>query len=140
MARGRKTGGRKLGTPNKATIEKSLIGERAVAEAKAAGRRLAKEVLSDVMNIFAEFAESFREQGELDSFMVWAVRAVECAKALAPFESPRFSAVTVGAPLVTKIEIVGGMSDKLAAPVERNVELAPGTIITADEIEDKTAA
>lgn len=122
MARGRKTGGRKLGTRNKATIEKALIADRAAAGANAAKRRLAKEVLSEFMHIFAEKAARFHELGDLDSFKVWAMHAVDCAKALAPFESSKFSAVLVGAPTVNKIEIVGGLPADFEAPTE--IELA----------------
>jgi hypothetical protein len=133
MARGRKTGGRKLGTPNKATVERALLAERTVAEAQSAEKRLAKEVLGEFMNIFAETAARCRKLGDLDRFEVWAGHAVDCAKALAPFESPRFSAVMVGASVVTKVEIVGGMSDDFVAPTIEGGVIAPGTIITADE-------
>ncbi|HEX2351840.1 MAG TPA: hypothetical protein VHJ16_03605 [Xanthobacteraceae bacterium] len=53
MARGRKTGGRRRSTPNKATIEKALVAARTVAGAKAVGKKLAKEVLEDFMPLFA---------------------------------------------------------------------------------------
>ncbi len=140
MARGKKTGGRRFGTPNRATLEKALIAERTAAEARAEGKRLAKEVLAELMDIFAETAERFRRRGDWEKFERWAMHAVEAARALAPFQSPRFSAVMVGASVVNKIEVVGGMPDDFAAPKE--IELAPGTIITADDgaIADGTAA
>lgn len=133
MARGRKTGGRKLGTPNKATVELALLAERAIVEANAVRKRLAKEVLEEHMHAFAETAAHFRERGDWAGFERRALHTVDCAKALAPFESPRFSAVMVGASVVNKIEVVGGMPDDFAPPVEGKVELAPGTIITADD-------
>ena len=111
MARGRKTGGRKLGTPNKATVERAVLAERAAAEGGATGRPLAKEVLDDFMHIFAEMAASFRELGELDNFQRWALHAIECAKALAPYQSPKLSAVMVGAAVLDKIEVTGGLPD-----------------------------
>jgi hypothetical protein len=48
MARGRKTGGRHRGTPNKATIERALIAARNVADARVAAKKLAKEVPEDL--------------------------------------------------------------------------------------------
>jgi hypothetical protein len=141
MARGRKTGGRKLGTPNKATTEQRLLAERAAADADAARHPLAKEVLSDLMNIFAEFAERSRQEGNLDRFEAYAIRAIDCAKALAPFESPRYGTVTVGTSVVSKIEIVGGLdlpalnAGKPAIDGEVVEPLPPGSIITVDEIE-----
>jgi hypothetical protein len=111
MARGKKTGGRRAGTPNKATLEKALIAERAVAEVKAAGRKLATEMLDAYMHIFAETATRFRALGDLDKFALWAGHSVECAKALAPFQSPRLSAVAVGAAVIDRIEVVGGLPD-----------------------------
>ena len=56
MARGRKTGGRRRGTPNKATTEKALIAARAVADANVAGKKLAKDVLEGFMLLFSEMA------------------------------------------------------------------------------------
>jgi hypothetical protein len=111
MARGKKTGGRKLGTLNKATIERALIAELDTAETKASGRKLAKETLEDFMHTFVQAAQGFRERGDLDKFREWATLAIECAKALAPFQSPRLSALAVGAAVVNKIEVVGGLPD-----------------------------
>jgi hypothetical protein len=42
MARGTKTGGRKAGTPNRATVERQEMAARALDNAKAKGRPLAK--------------------------------------------------------------------------------------------------
>lgn len=42
-----------------ATIEKALIAARTVAEAKAVGKKLAKEVLEDFMLLFAGIAVDF---------------------------------------------------------------------------------
>jgi hypothetical protein len=48
MARGRKTGGRRRGTPNKAT---ALTAARAAADTKAACKKLAKEALEDLTRL-----------------------------------------------------------------------------------------
>jgi hypothetical protein len=112
MARGKKTGGRKLGTPNKVTIERALLAERAVGEAKAQGQKLAVEALDHYMHDFLAIAAGFRELGDLAKFEVWAGRAIECAKALAPFQSPRLSAVAIGAAVINRIEVVGGLPDE----------------------------
>jgi hypothetical protein len=111
MARGKKTGGRKLGTPNKVTVERALLAERAVGEAKAEGRKLAVEALDHYMHDFLAIAAGFRVLGDLAKFEVWAGRAIECAKALAPFQSPRLSAVAFGAAKIDRIEVAGGLPD-----------------------------
>jgi hypothetical protein len=53
-------GGRRKGTPNKATLGRALITERDLAKAKASGRKLSKEMLDHYMHIFAEIADSER--------------------------------------------------------------------------------
>jgi hypothetical protein len=131
MARGKKTGGRRRGSRNKATIERELRAERALAE-KTAGKRLAKDILDELMHIFAATAASFREADDMDKFREWAALAIEAAKALAPFQSPRYSTVAVAASTITKIEIVGGMSDTEFP--ELPADLPPGTIIEADPV------
>jgi hypothetical protein len=103
---GERRGGRQKGTRNKATIERTLIAERGTAEGKTAGQRLAKEVLEDFMHLFADMAATADRNTE--KFEKWARLAIETAKALAPFQSPRFSAVMVGATTVQKITIEGG--------------------------------
>jgi hypothetical protein len=112
MARGRKTGGRGKGTRNKATVERALIAERVAAETKSTGKPLAKEVLDDFMHIFAEAATRFRELGDWSGFERWALHSVDCARALAPYQSPRLSAVMVGTTAVTEIEVTGGLPDE----------------------------
>jgi hypothetical protein len=107
MARGRKTGGRRQGTPNKATIEKSLIAARTVADARAGGKKLAKEVLQEFMELFAGMAAHYQptpthlplnpNENE-PQFLRYAGLAVECAKAVAPFQSPTFKAIEVVPP------------------------------------------
>ena len=68
-------------------------------------------MLDAYMHLFAETAARFQELGDFDRFEVWAGHAIECAKALAPFQSPRLSAGAVGAAVSNKIEVVGGLPD-----------------------------
>ena len=107
MARGRKTGGRRRGTPNKATIERALIAARTVADTRAEGKKLAKEVLQEFMELFAGMAAYYQptpahlppnpNENE-PQFLRYAGLAVECAKAVAPFQSPTFKAIAVVPP------------------------------------------
>jgi hypothetical protein len=140
MARGRKTGGRKLGTLNKATVERTLLAERAVAEAKGTSKRLATDVLDDFMHTFAEAAIRFRERGDWDEFGRWALRAVDCARSLAPFQSPKLSTVMVGPAPVTTIEVIGGLPDDQDGGLVDAPEGSPTTIDLAAEPEFKLGA
>src|SRR5258708_21561127 len=107
MAGGRKTGGRRRGTPNKATIEKSLIAARAVADARADGKKLAKEVLQEFMELFAGMAAHYQptpahlppnpNENE-PQFLRYAGLAVEGAQAVEPCQSPTFNAIEVVPP------------------------------------------
>jgi hypothetical protein len=90
--------------PSKATIEKALIAERTVSEAKAARKKLAKEVLDDFMLRFTEIAAYFQiappgappnPQADEGKFWKYAQAAVDCAHKLAPYQSPTFRAVVV---------------------------------------------
>jgi hypothetical protein len=102
---GERRGGRKKGTPNKATLEKALVAEHDLAEAKANGRRLGKEVLDHYMHVFAEIADSERSAALSDKpenspehesrFERFARYAVDCAHKLAPYQSPTFKAIVV---------------------------------------------
>jgi hypothetical protein len=105
---GERRGGRQKGTPNRATVQKQLIAaqiaERTVADARTAGRKLAKEVLENFMFGFADLAEHYKPTPEVerpnphadeDKFAQYAELAIDCAKALAPYQSPTFRAVVV---------------------------------------------
>ena len=106
MAPGRKTGGRQLGTPNKASQERALIAQQVKARADMAGRKLAKEVLDEFMHLFAGMAAAYQplppgtieqEGREPDEakFEKWARLAIQCAKELAAFQSPTFRAIAI---------------------------------------------
>ena len=105
---GQRFGGRKPGTPNKATIEKAIIAERIVNEAEMKGRKLGKEVLEEFMVMFAGIAaahqpgEATREAIKAWSntkdqvtFERYASLATTTAKELAKYQSPQLRAVMV---------------------------------------------
>jgi hypothetical protein len=52
----KKTGGRKAGVRNKTTQKRIDAAERAIALAKAGGKRLAREVLEDFVELFSAIA------------------------------------------------------------------------------------
>jgi hypothetical protein len=108
MARGLKTGGRRAGTLNKATIErleKARIAEQIVSGGKP--EKLASDVLREFMELFADIArihqprpaaQGTNPQENEGRFDKYARLAVECAKALAPYQSPTFKSIAVTAP------------------------------------------
>lgn len=111
MANGRKTGGRQLGTPNKATEEKKRlaaeIAERTMLDARAKGKQLGKEVLADFMELFTNIAryyqpkalggkEKHRRRSEL-KFLQYANLAIDCANKVANYQSAKFGALPVSA-------------------------------------------
>lgn len=132
--------GRKKGVPGRATIERELRKARAMAEqalqdaarardavaavhaAKGAGQKLAKEVLEEFMMLFASMAAAHQplpagmpvpagRSPDERKFKEYAVLARDTAKELAPFQSPRFSAVMVGESGPVQVEVVGGLPD-----------------------------
>lgn len=119
--KGERRGGRKVGTPNRATLERALIAEREMAQVdKRATKsfKLGKEVLRDFMEAFGGLATHYQPvklvdkdgkpvldakgvqqlRGDLEQFGRWSELAVKCAIALAPYESPRLNAITVVPP------------------------------------------
>jgi hypothetical protein len=97
---GERRGGRKKGSLNLATRERAAISARDVTEAKAAGRQLAKDVLSDFTEMFKSMAVQYlplaaNENADEAKFEKWARLAVDCAARAAPLQSPTFRAVTV---------------------------------------------
>jgi hypothetical protein len=61
--------------------------------------------------------------------------AKEAAGLVAPFHDPRYSAMMVGATVVTKIEVVGGLPDDFRPPAGP-IDLKPGIVLTPDDIID----
>lgn len=116
--KGQRFGGRVKGVPNKATSEKALQAAIATGKALREGRKLAREVLDEFMFMFAGMAATYqplppsqakdpaamamaqaqgREPNEA-MFRYYAELAVQTAKELAPYQSPRFKAIPVIAP------------------------------------------
>lgn len=105
--KGERFGGRVKGTKNKRTIEKALEAERAVAAAKASGRKLAKEMLDDFMHLFAGMATVYQplppgtveiprgHKPDEPQFEKYARLTVDCATQLAKYQSPTFRAIVV---------------------------------------------
>ena len=153
--------GRQKGSKNKATLEReaqervareaAVVALQQEAQVEVLERRgtpdseRAKKVLETFMKLFAGMAtyyqplppgvvlsqeEAAKRAPDPALFKEYASLTVETAKALAPFQDPRFSAVMVAAAVVTKIEISGGMPNDFEAKED---ELAPGTIISADD-------
>jgi hypothetical protein len=118
MARGTKTGGRKAGTPNRATVERQEIAARALDNAKAEGRPLAKDRLDELLSIAlgamtahqpitkdmvkkarASGNNTVKEsRGNWSGFGDWWDRAAYAAKELAKYQSPTYKAVSVETP------------------------------------------
>jgi hypothetical protein len=94
---GERRGGRVKGQPNKTTVERMRRAELDVAAARARGEKLGKEVLRDYMLIFQERAERYRKPPHADEakFEKYAQLAVDCARWLAPYESPTFRSIAV---------------------------------------------
>lgn len=68
-------------------------------------------------------------------FRYYSSMAKEAASALAPFQHPRYSAMMVGASVVTKVEVTGGMPEDFEPPVPAGevIDLKPGTVISAED-------
>jgi hypothetical protein len=111
MAKGKKTGGRSRGTPNKRTVEQAIVAERIVNEAQMAGKKLAKEQLGEFMELFAGLAASFQPPStEKSAIEAWSATSQEplfekyaklscvCAEKLAEFQSPKYGRVQTVAP------------------------------------------
>jgi hypothetical protein len=98
--------GRKPG-PSKATIEKRLIAERAVADALARRKPLAKEELEEVLPIVKGIVAHHQraamavpgQLGDLKPFKEWLELFIDTCVRLAPYQSPTFKAVALTGPL-----------------------------------------
>lgn len=103
-------GGRPKGKKNRGTIEKERlaaeIAAKTVMDARAAGKKLAKEVLEEFMFLFAGMAATYQplppgtiapagRQPDDAKFNEYAKLAVHCAQKLAPYQSPTFQAIMV---------------------------------------------
>lgn len=116
---GERRGGRQRGTPNKATRERAILAEQILTEQRKRGKKLAREVLSDFMELFAGMAAAYQpiapgmensplpagRRPDEERFLIYAKLAVDTAKELAAYESPKLKAV--------------GISQTPLAPLER---------------------
>jgi hypothetical protein len=139
IAGGKKSGGRTKGTPNKATVERKLLAEQAMAASKAmenpevraavagiegtkvAVRKLGKDILDEFANVLAGAAAFYQPipgnpNADPTLFKEYARLAVDAADRAAAYQSPKLSAVMVGAVVVQKIKIEGGLPDLDQAP------------------------
>jgi hypothetical protein len=79
-----------------------------LAETKASGKKLAKEVIEGLMNTFVDLAAYYRptmpgqpeknRHADKGEFEKHAIHAFEMAKALAPYQSPTFRAAVAPPP------------------------------------------
>ena len=101
----KKTGGRKSGVRNKTTQRRIDAAERAIVLAKAGGKRLAREVLEDFLELFSAIALTHQPalpgaepnpNCDEKKFEKFARLAVETATALASYQTPKLKAVLVG--------------------------------------------
>lgn len=128
-----------------ALLDGATAGEQALVKAETTGVKLGKDVLREFMQVFAGLAAvaqplppGMQAQPGMTpdpaTFEKWATLAVDTAAKLAPFESPKFSAVMIGATTINRVEVTGGMPDDFAAPLGVPAgQLAAGTIIEAEE-------
>src|ERR1035437_4834326 len=93
-APGTRRGGRQKGVPNKATIAR----EAAIAsKTKAAGLRMAKEVMSEAMNYFRALASRYAITGSTPDekkFERYLGKAADVATRPPPNEAPRLQSTT----------------------------------------------
>ena len=114
--RGYKTGGKVKGSRNKATIEKAVLAEQAIAQAigdaKTGKKRLAIEVLYEMMMAAAGAATVHqpvtpemiargvpaKPEATWENFREWVHLASWCAAHLAKYETPMLRAIMVSMP------------------------------------------
>ena len=110
--KGQRFGGRQKGTPNKATVEKQRKAAEAIAgeliSARAAGRKLAKEHMQDMLPVLVSMVAYYRPavpgmpenpHGNAKQFERWLVHFMSLCRSLAPYESATFRAVDLRATL-----------------------------------------
>lgn len=109
---GERRGGKQKGTLNKATRERLALAVREVQDAKRQGRKLAKEVLDDLMHTALGRAAYYqpaagdqpaKAHADEDKFMDAMRLAGYFAKCLAPYQSPTFKAIQVHGSLEVNI-------------------------------------
>jgi hypothetical protein len=138
-----------------AELERLAAGAKDdVQRAAITGQRLMKDIAFDFASLFAGLAAYYQpwpdwvrdENGALRNanpnfneakFKEYGVLAKDTAIAAAAYQSPRYSAMVVGASVVTKVVIEGGMADDFTAPAPKGeiLELKAGMegVIKAEE-------
>jgi|SRR5215472_2120027 len=116
-------GGRRAGSPNKATIEKRLVAAQVIDRARAMNEPLAKEKLAELLVIAMgamssfqpvteEMAKLARDQGNAKAvakkgswpmFGEWFDRSAYVAKALIGYQSPALKAIAIAPPPPTEV-------------------------------------
>lgn len=99
--------GRPKGSPNKRTVQKMLEAAQDVAAIERRGQKKATEVLNDLMQTAMSFAASYQQRllaagegakpGDIELFWKAMEAAGTFAKALAPYQQPKFKAIVVPA-------------------------------------------
>jgi|GEM_PF-4672607 len=87
-------------------VERAQDAEREVERSRAEGKPLARDVLEKFMLLFASLASRFQPGSVKEPnrhaddalFRLWSGRAVDCAKALAPYQSATMRAIAVAPP------------------------------------------
>jgi hypothetical protein len=119
----KKTGGRTKGARNKKTLSRIAEAEDVVATARAKGRKLAREVLEDYMELFSALAMTSKDNEA--EFEKYARLTVETATALASYQSPKLKAVFVplsqqqssGAERLTREELAKKLEERGLPPM-----------------------
>ena len=103
----------------------AATGATDLDKAKVSGKKLMKQIAFDLAELFMGLAVYYqpvpapdgtltgnpRYVGNEDKFKEFAIMAKDTAIAAASYESPKLSAVMVGAAIINEIEITGGLPD-----------------------------
>jgi hypothetical protein len=146
----RPNSGRPKNKPNKATIERTALAERIIAEAAGQpGKKLGREILEDFATMFGGLAAAFQPVGtgpngtmtpadlELWAksykeplFEKYAKLAAKCANDFADFQSPRLGRIqtaapapTTNGPITKKFTI--SIFDSQGRPAPRHIDVTP---------------
>jgi hypothetical protein len=111
---GERRGGRRRGTPNKATRERAILAEQITSEQRKRGRKLAREVQQDFVEMFSGLAAAFQPAPTVPGvaltaadmetwaksyrepvFSKYATLAVDTASQLASYQTPKLKAVMI---------------------------------------------
>lgn len=154
--KGERRGGRQKGAKNKKTLErereiqlameraelekKAQAGKNELLAAQAQGKKLLKDMGFELAQLFYSMAAYYQpdpngrnQHANEEKFLEYAKLAVTTAGQFAPFESPKLGAVMIGAAVVNKVIVEGGMPDDFASLPPASAPLPAGTIIEAED-------